>query len=273
MTIVSRRVDPAREAAFVAWQQRLQAAARAADGFVTSTVQRPDVSHPDEWVVTYQFADRQRLQAWMDSPARARLLEEGADLLLEPPREQVVALDPAPDPVTAVSSLIVPEEHAEQHRALYVDLVEALQTFPGFLRVELFEPVPGVQDETVVVFAFDTRAHLEAWLESDVRARHLERVDALGASPRTLNVLGGFAGWFGGVGERAAAPVRTWKQAAVVLLALYPVSLVLTAVRRVILPDVAWPLGVLFGNALGVAALSWLVMPPLTRRLDRWLRR
>jgi antibiotic biosynthesis monooxygenase (ABM) superfamily enzyme len=30
---------------------------------------------------------------------------------------------------------------------------------------------------------------------------------------------------------------------------------------------------VLIGNVLGVAALSWLLMPWLTRWLDAWLRR
>ncbi len=43
---------------------------------------------------------------------------------------------------------------------------------------------------------------------------------------RTVNVVGGFAGWFEAGGP---APVRRWKSAAVVLLGLIPVSLAFLA--------------------------------------------
>jgi antibiotic biosynthesis monooxygenase (ABM) superfamily enzyme len=58
-----------------------------------------------------------------------------------------------------------------------------------------------------------------------------------------------------------------------VLLALFPTSVVLTLVRMWLLPDVHWVIGVLFGNVLGVIALSWALMPFLTGVLDGWLRR
>ena len=32
-------------------------------------------------------------------------------------------------------------------------------------RADLFEPVEGVQEDTVVVLAFDTRANLDRWLD------------------------------------------------------------------------------------------------------------
>jgi hypothetical protein len=51
---------------------------------------------------------------------------------------------------------------------------------------------------------------------------------------RTINVVGGFAGWF----ELPGAPVvKRWKQASIVLLALFPTTLVLTQVREWLLPD------------------------------------
>lgn len=57
------------------------------------------------------------------------------------------------------------------------------------------------------------------------------------------------------------------------LLALFPTSLVLTLVREWLIPDVHWTLGVLFGNVIGVIALTWLLMPNITRALGPWLRR
>ena len=122
----------------------------------------------------------------------------------------------------------------------------------------------------MVVFAFDSRQHLDAWLRSDDRAHLLAEIEPYLEGDRTVNVVGGFAGWFGSPGM---ASVKRWKQASIVLLAIYPTTLVLTKFRQWLLPDVHWTLGVLFGNALGVAALTWLLMPNFTRWFATWLKR
>ena len=58
-----------------------------------------------------------------------------------------------------------------------------------------------------------------------------------------------------------------------VLLALFPVSLLITVVRSEVAPDMNMVLAVLVGNILGVAALSFLLMPLVTRWLAPWLSR
>jgi uncharacterized protein len=268
--VVARRPVAGREDEFEVWLRRLVAAAREAPGHVSSDIQPPNEVHPGEWVILYQFGDAGSLESWLRSAARVELMEAGADLVDGPAREQVIALAQAPDPVTGVASFRV--RPGEQHRVagFHTRLVERLSAFPGFLRSEVFEPVPGVQDETVVVFSFDRREHLDAWLGSDARREMLAEIEPFIEGGRTVNVVGGFAGWFGGGG---AAPVRTWKQASVVLLALFPTALVLTVLRRWLLPDVNWVLGVLLGNVAGVIILSWALMPFLTRLLADWLRR
>jgi antibiotic biosynthesis monooxygenase (ABM) superfamily enzyme len=268
--IVARRVKPGREREVERWLRRLLAEAAEAPGYVDAEAQPPDALHPDEWVVVYQFEDADSLQAWLRSEERAALLHGGDELIVGRAREQVVALAPERDPVTAVSSVRVRDGAQEQYRALHDEIVASMRTFPGFLRCDLFEPVPGVQDDTVVVMAFDGREHLDRWLRSDERRAILARMDELVEGDRTVNVVGGFAGWFSPAGAPA---VRTWKQAAVVLLALVPTSLVLTALREWLLPDVGLVAGVVLGNVAGVAILTWLLMPFLTRRLEGWLRR
>jgi antibiotic biosynthesis monooxygenase (ABM) superfamily enzyme len=134
----------------------------------------------------------------------------------------------------------------------------------------MFEPVEGVQGDTVVVYAFDTREHLDRWLASDERRTILEQMDPLLEGDRTMNVLGGFAGWFSPSGLQGA---KQWKQAAVVLLALFPVVLVLTLIRQWLVPDLPLVLAVLVSNVISVAILAWALMPFLTSRLDGWLRR
>ena len=53
---------------------------------------------------------------------------------------------------------------------------------PGFVRTEMFEPVPGTQDDHVVVFTFDGRDNLDAWLESPERQAIIDRI----VDPRAL---------------------------------------------------------------------------------------
>ena len=87
---------------------------------------------------------------------------------------------------------------------------------------------------------------------------------------RTLNVVGGFAGWFPSAGGK---PVAKWRSAVVVLMAIVPITLLYTAVRLTFFPDVHVVLGVLIGNVVSVALLTWLAMPFLTSWLQGWLQR
>jgi antibiotic biosynthesis monooxygenase (ABM) superfamily enzyme len=268
--VVARRPVPGREAEFERWLRRLVAAARLAPGHVHSDLQPPNDVHPGEWVILYQFTDSQALQAWLTSGDRDELIAEGRGLIAGGVREQVVALANQPEPVTAVASFFLKPGTGTLYADFYDRLVRALMTFPGFIRSELFPPIPGIQDDTVVLLSFDTREHLDAWLESHERQRLLDEIDPVIEGGRTLSVVGGFAGWFGRPGM---AKVKTWKQASIVLLGIIPISLLVTAVRRWLLPDVNWWTAVFIGNVIGVALLSWVAMPFLTRVFERWLQR
>ncbi len=270
LVVVTRRAMPGRRKAFERWLRELEVAARRAPGFVALQITEPDDRQPDDWGVVYRFTSADSLERWLASPERAAVMESGADLIAGPAREQRLAVAVDRDPVTAVSSVLVRDGAHDEYRQRHDQLVTELDRFPGFLRSELFQPVPGVQDETVVVLSFATRPDLERWLASDERRTALATLEHLVEGDRTLNVVGGFAGWFAGGG---ASPVRRWKQALVVLAALYPTALLLGLVLRSVAPDLPRALMTLAGNVLGVAVLTWLVMPPLTRVLDGWLRR
>lgn len=269
--VVSRRVRPGRERDFERWVGRLLAAAERAPGHLDAHHEPPDATHPDHWVVVYRFADAGLLEQWLVSPVRRSLIDDGADLIEGTAREQVVAFADDTDPVTAVSSVRVMAGHEEAYEQIQLELLARMARFDGFRRNEVFTPVPGVQDDHVVVFTFDNRAHLDAWLDAPERHEILARAAAHIEGDRTVNVLGGFAGWFAPSG--GSPGVKRWKQACTVLLALFPTSVAITVARDVIAPDLPMVPAVFVGNAIGVAALSWLLMPSLTRWLDPWLRR
>jgi uncharacterized protein len=269
--IVSRRVRPGAERDFERWNERLRAAAKRFKGYVGSEVQPPSEAHPDEWVTIYRFASVAELDAWLDSGERAALMAEGEHLLDAPAREQRV-VEPAAwsSAVTAVLTQRIRPDAEDEFRRVQARISTEMRRFEGFLRSDLLEPVPGVQDEFVIVFSFASKADLDRWLESDERQALLRDVAPLIEGDRTLNVVGGFAGWFPAVDGRR--PVR-WKQAVAVLLALFPTTLTLGALQRWLLPDVPWVPALFVSNVIGIAILTWLLMPLVTRWLGDWLRR
>ncbi|HVR31871.1 MAG TPA: antibiotic biosynthesis monooxygenase [Acidimicrobiia bacterium] len=269
--IVSRRVRPGREREFERWNARIRAVAESFPGHLGSEAQPPDDAHPDEWMIVYRFATPEQLETWMSSPERRALLEEGNRLLDGPVREQrLVQPEPGPGAVTAVMSQRVRPEAWQEFRRAHAEISAVMRGFDGFLSSELAEPVGTVQTDHVVVFAFDSRQNLDRWLASPERREILDMIEPLIEGERVLNVVGGFAGWF--QIDDTRPPLR-WKQAVTVLIALYPTTLGLGFVQRAVAPEAPWVLSLFVSNVVGIAILTWLLMPVVTRLLGRWLQR
>ncbi len=249
---------------------RLLSAAHAAPGHLASDLQRPDAIHPGEWVVVYRFRDAPSREAWLRSEVRLALIAEADEFVNGEPREQVLASPSGDTGVRAILSVDVTPGAEDAYYALHVQAEQAMRSFAGFRSVELLPPVPGVQSETVTIITFEGQEQLDNWLRSEVRSRLIERMDELVDSERVLSVVGGFAGWFD-AGD-SAQPKR-WKQAVAVMIALFPTVLTLSVLSDWLLPDLALVPAVFLSNVLGVATLTWILMPPLTRLLDPWLRR
>ncbi len=269
--IVSRRPKPGREREFERWHERLVETAHHFTGHLGTEIQRPDDAHPGEWLIVYQFDSTDHLDRWLESPERRRLMLEGDDLLDGPTREQRVASAYGEtEACTAVISQRVRPGQLAEFRAAEATIAAAMSRFPGFVSLSHAEPVEGVQSEYVVSITFASRADLDAWLESESRREVLSLVEPYIEGERTLNVIGGFGGWFVAEDNR---PPKKWKQAAAVLLALYPTTFTLSLLQNWIAPDAQWMIALFASNVIGIAALTWVLMPPLTRVLDGWLRR
>lgn len=248
---------------------RLMSAAHAAPGHVASELQRPDALHPDEWVVIYRFADIECRQGWLVSDVRRELMHEASELVEGEPREQILALPSGSSDVRAFISVQVTSGCEERYYELHCQIQHAMKSFKGFRNFELLQPVAGVQTETVSILTFSSQKDLEYWLNSEVREYLVSSIDPLIDDERTMSIVGGFGGWF--EASQGEAETRRWKQAAVVLMALFPTVLMLTVLRRWLLPDIPLVPGVLLSNIIGVAILTWGLMPRLTRRFDAWL--
>lgn len=172
--------------------------------------------------------------------------------------------------VTLVSAVRLRPGAETMHRSLHDAAVSRARRLGGLVGDELVQAIPGVQPETVALLRFADRAALDRWLGAPERHAALDQMARLVNGERTITVLGGFGGWFS---ASTGSEPRRWKQAVVVLTALIPVALAVSLARQLLLPGLPLAPAVVATSVANVAVLTWIAMPPLTRRLGGWLTR
>ncbi|MGW6143818.1 antibiotic biosynthesis monooxygenase [Streptomyces sp. NPDC055144] len=277
--VTSQKVRDGLDEEYDRWQEKVNRAVRDFDGFEGTETYPPGSGEEHEWVVVFRFAGTDQLTAWLDSTARRELLAEGRALLDGTPTQEVLAGGhiEEPDPVEGVTAVIshdVRPGKEEDFEHWQEKVLREQEKYPGFMGTEFFRPVEGIQDHWVVVFRYDTREHLDAWLDSSRREHLLKEGRDYFASYDVRKVGTAFGGWFRfGAGEEEKVPPN-WKQAMTVVLALYPTVMVLnlTVGHEFAVLGVPGYLGLFFSNVLSVSILSWLLMPLVNRALAFWLR-
>ncbi|WP_328808634.1 antibiotic biosynthesis monooxygenase [Nonomuraea montanisoli] len=272
--VISSKVREGGEEDYRRWQRRMTEAMHGFAGFEGADVYPPIPGEQGSWVVVCRFSSAGRLTGWLDSEVRARLLEEVRPLLEEPSALEVLAgRGPAGDVVTAVISHQVRPGREREFARWQEAMRKAQERFPGFLGVETFEPVPGIQEHWVVLLRYDSREHLDGWMDSAERGELLREGRGCVLDFDVRTVRSSFDGWFRSADGPGQAP-PDWKQAMSVLLALYPTVMILNLTVGRVLGALGWPLylALFVGNVASVATLTWVLMPLVNRALAWWLR-
>jgi uncharacterized protein len=150
----------------------------------------------------------------------------------------------------------------------------AYRASPGYLDWHIVRPITGLTETFTVIIRFDTKAHLQEWMESPTRARLIEKVKPLFVTGDDFFISSGLDFWFTPAGARAKVPVR-WKQFLATWSAIYPlvlgVPLVVTpALQYLGIPDNRY-LTTLAVTGIVVFFMVYLVMPRYTKITRRWL--
>lgn len=74
--IITTRVAPEEEDAFLEWQARIAAAQASFDGFDGYRLQRPIAGVQPDWVAILRYDTREQMRVWLESPERHALIEE-----------------------------------------------------------------------------------------------------------------------------------------------------------------------------------------------------
>jgi antibiotic biosynthesis monooxygenase (ABM) superfamily enzyme len=269
--IVWRRVTPGREPEAEAMMRKIMALARQAEGFLGSEIFPPIPGVQDAYVVLYRFSRGTFLRRWLASEQRKECLAEMAGLLAEPGVEFYFTHGrQQAGTASSVFAYRINKSREAEFRDWRRRILEEVRKWPGFLGTESFDAVEGNDPEFIVVVRFDCREHLDAWLAAPVRKVFMEEVRNY-VEHYTLRRIGsGFEGWFD-ISSDTAPPAR-WRQALVILSALFPVILVM---RQLLAPVFQWfplPVAFLVLLTLDMAFLTYVVMPHYSRLMRFWLK-
>lgn len=172
------------------------------------------------------------------------------------------------EPVTVTVARRVRPGREGEFESWADQLTEQAATFPGFLGSGRLRPGPGGQ-EFHVVYRFDSADHLHVWESSALRSHLLTQGDDLMETVAVQRVSG-LETWFSLPGL-AVSPPPKWKMFLVTGIAIYLLQVVEVISIGPHVHD--WPpvARQLLLSFPVTAAMTWLVMPRVSRWLRRWL--
>jgi antibiotic biosynthesis monooxygenase (ABM) superfamily enzyme len=145
---------------------------------------------------------------------------------------------------------------------------------PGNLDWHIVRPISGLTGTYTIIIRFDTRAHLQYWMESSTRSRLIEKVQPLLVTGDDFFISSGLDFWFTPERAKAKVPVR-WKQSIVTWSAIYPLVLGVPIIIAPVLHLLHFPdnhfITTFVVTGVIVFLMVYWIMPRYTRFIQRWL--
>jgi uncharacterized protein len=195
-------------------------------------------------------------------------------IIMPAPSDSVTFVDPVTfvDSVTFVIYHHVSAANRVDYEAWVSRAIPVAQGFRGYMGVSVIRPV-GNADLYTLALRFAQADDLRSWIESDERKRLLSEAEPLLQHKRS-EVQSGVDFWYTPPEPGARHPVR-WKQYLLVLLIIFPLTLVVPQLWQLAFGTVSW-MNLSLVRHFGVTAsvvflMVYLILPLAMRRLGRWL--
>jgi antibiotic biosynthesis monooxygenase (ABM) superfamily enzyme len=277
--VVHRRLAEKDYEAYAVWQKRVAAAVSGWPGFLEREVIQPNPPLQVDWVTVQRFRDAGSARGWLQSAERKNLIDEIGDRFVGNDDVHLFS-DEAKHPAEAASVLISSRvaPHDETRFLEWQREVSAVESrFEGFVGHKVERPVPGVQDDWVVLLSFDSDAHLTAWLESPERQALLDEGAAYNEQLTLTRSSYGFGFWSGrSNGSPDATPDPVFKSNLLVLLMLYPIVFLWGYfIADPLFADHSVPfwLSLFIGNLVSTQLLGWIFVPWAFKLFSWWVKR
>ncbi|MDR6845718.1 antibiotic biosynthesis monooxygenase [Flavobacterium granuli] len=144
----------------------------------------------------------------------------------------------------------------------------------GFLDWQIIRPIPNLTYTFTVILRFDTIENLKNWIESKERKILIEKALPFFAKDDKYYIKSGLDFLFLSENENVKVPVR-WKQFFVTWSAIYPLSTFIPMLLLPLLRNFGFPqnryIDSFFVSGIIVFIMIYLLMPPYTRLIKKWL--
>ncbi len=174
-------------------------------------------------------------------------------------------------PVTAVASRKVKPGCEKEFEDWVSGVAIEAESFDGYLGSNVFRPTTDEEDEYTIVFKFDHASNLERWQSSEVRRSWNERARHLILEEPKVRVLTGLEAWFTLPSKEGALPPPRYKMAVITWLAVFPLATAVFMILQPLLGGAPSILRTLCLSIIMVLAMTYVVMPRMTRLFSSWL--
>ncbi|QCW52007.1 antibiotic biosynthesis monooxygenase [Nocardioides dongxiaopingii] len=183
-------------------------------------------------------------------------------------------------PVTVAITRQLPAGHEAEMMSWLNAGINLAEKFPGFLGAGWVRP-EAASESWHMLYRFADHQSLDQWEHSPQRQWWRSAASGLGVVESRVEKRTGIEGWFDvpsssvlESGEAAAAPTPPprWKQASVIFVVFFPLSVVANWLSREYLADVVLPVRVLATVLAMTPIMTYLALPWITRRLQWWLQ-
>ena len=174
-----------------------------------------------------------------------------------------------PSPVCVVVTRRIAAAQAPTFEALLNELIAAAARQPGHMSAEVLRgPGASGDHEYHIVYRFTDTSALRQWERSDIRRTLLKRLDAI-ATDRRRSELTGLEAWFDLPADRRPSRQR---MAVLTWVGIWPLVSTLLWFGAPHLRAVPFLARTALITAAAVVAMTYAVMPALTRIAAPWLR-
>mgnify|MGYP001807477355 CR=1 FL=1 len=181
--------------------------------------------------------------------------------------------------VDFIVHLIVRCERCAELEHLQSKFIQAASGFAGYQlsSVNQIEGGPEGYQAYAAVHRFDSPKNLIEWLESDTRRNLVQNTKAALGPDLTVDYpleLAGFSSWFSDPNAKSECIKKpsVWKQSLIVMVALYPLSLIIGALVTLTIPNAHPATTRLIVTLIAVNLMGFFIVPKLCQCLMPWLK-
>jgi antibiotic biosynthesis monooxygenase (ABM) superfamily enzyme len=272
--IAKPRVRVGKNAEFVAWRARHDTVIGKFPGYVSSDMM-PGPTGSNEWTIVINFRSADDLATWQQSREHSEIIGEGIPLFEGGNFGEVASvgeagIQPTGDVTEVIFSRIKPGME-DAYREWTARIEAAQSRYPGY-RGMFLQPPDEKGGMWTTIIRFKSAPQLEAWMNASERKTLLQESKAFIEHEQLTRLATAFPGWVP-VDPITGKGPPDWKTAMLVLLGLFPV--VMLELRflspRLTALGLHASLATFIGNALSVAATSFITMPLFVRSFGWWL--